>query len=259
MRTMHRSKRIHRRPLLTIAIGLFLCAILTSCGGGFFQHPTVSTMYLNPATATVAPGNTAQFEAYGIYSDGSQKKINPDLVTWSSSDSTVASVSSPGGLVTGIGAGSATITAMATITVPGRGCQVEVSLSPVIQVQNVCTSASTETLTATVNVNVMTGNVTRAVITTTPASTLFQSTATISGSAAGLQFYAYANGDASNDVTQAVTWTSSNPSVAIISSGQPSGNGVVTGVAAGTTNITAAITNSSGHVVNSQTIVLTVQ
>ena len=255
---MNRPKRI-RRPLLTIAIGLFLCAILTSCGGGFFQHPTVSTMYVNPATATIAPTGTAQFAAYGIYSDGSQKTINPDLVTWTSSDSTVATVSSPGGTVTGVGAGSAIITAKATITVPGRGCQTEVSLSPVLTVQNVCTSASTETLTSTVNVNVMASNVNRAIITTTPASTLFQSTATISGSPASLQFYAYANGDASNDVTQAVTWTSSNPGVATVSSGQPSGNGVVTSVGAGTTNITANITNSSGHVVSSQTIVLTVQ
>ena len=255
---MHRPKRI-RQPLLTIAIGLSLCAILTSCGGGFFQHPTVSTIYLNPATATVTPGYTAQFETYGIYSDGSQKKINPDLVAWSSSDSTVATVSSPGGMVTGVGAGSATITATATITVPGRGCQTVVSIangSPVIS--NNCYSASTETLTSTVNVNVTATDVNRAVITTTQASTLFQSTATISGSPT-LQFYAYANGDASNDVTQAVTWTSSNPSVATISSGQPGGNGLVTSAAAGTTNIIASITNSAGQVVHSQTIVLTVQ
>ena len=75
-----------------------------------------------------------------------------------------------------------------------------------------------------------------------------------------MQFYAYANGDASNDVTQAVTWISSNPNVATISSGLPSGNGLATTVAAGTTNITATITDSAtAQVVKSQAIVLTVQ
>lgn len=217
-------------------------------------------MYVNPATATVTPGNTAQFAAYGIYSDGSRKAINPDSVAWSTSDSTVATVSSPGGLVTGVGAGVAIITATATIMVQGTGCQVQVSITGgTPQLAKVCYGNSTETLTATINVNVSASSVNRAVINTVQGSTVSQSTAAISGAPASLQFYAYGNGDASNDMTQAVTWTSSNPGVATVSSGQPSGNGLVTSVAAGTTNITATTTNSAGQVVHSQAIVLTVQ
>ena len=255
-----RLQRLRRRPLLTVAAGLLLLAFLTGCGGGFFQHPSITSMWVNPATATITPTKTAQFAAVGLYSDGNQQNIAENKVTWSSSDSTVATVSSPGGLVTGVSVGTATITATATVTVQGKGCQVQVSItggSPVLS--KVCYGNSTETLTGTVSVNVTATDMTRTVINTTQGSTLSQVTATAPKAPAGLQFYAYGNGDASNDLTQTVTWTSSNPRVATISSGQPSGNGVATSLAAGTTNITASTTNSAGQVVNSQTIVLTVQ
>jgi hypothetical protein len=256
----HRMNRVRVRPALTVAVALFVCAFLASCGGGFFIHPSLSTMYINPAAATITPSSTAHFEAYGIYSDGSTQKINADQVSWSTSDSTVATVSSPGGVVTGVSAGTATITATTTATIQGTGCQVVVTItngSPLLSKN--CYGNTTETLTATINVNVTTSDVNRTVINTTQGSTISQSTATISGAPANQQFYAYANGDPSNDVTQTVAWSSSNPSVATISSGLPSGNGLATTVAVGTTNITASTTNSLGQVVNSQTIVLTVQ
>ncbi len=255
----HRRKEICRRPALIVAVALCLSAVLTSCGGGFFIHPTLSTTFINPASATVAASKTAQFAVRGMYSDGSQQDVNGDSVTWSSSDPAIATVSSQG-LVTGASAGSAIITATTTATLPATGCQVTVSISngsPVLS--KTCYGASTETLTATVNVNVTASDVTRTVINTTQGSTLSQSAAAIPAVAAGLQFYAYANGEASNDLTQSVTWTSSNPTVATISNGLSSGNGLATSVAAGTTNITATTTNSAGQVVNSQTIVLTVQ
>ncbi len=247
------------RLLLTAAVGLFLSTFL-GCGGGFFTHPTVSTAYISPATAAMATGKTAQLAVYGIYSDGSTQKLGEDLTTWSSSDTTVATVSSPGGLVTGVSAGTVTITATTTATIPGTGCHVAVTYgNGPLTLTETCTSASTETFTSTIPVTVTATDVNRAVINTTEGSTVSQSTATVSGAPAALQFYAYGNGDASNDLTQAVTWTSSNPSVATITSGLPNGNGLATTMAAGTANITASTTNSSGQVVNSQTIVLTVQ
>jgi trimeric autotransporter adhesin len=256
----HQRKSVRQQSVLTVAIALFLSVFLASCGGGFFIHPTLSTTYINPASATIATSNTVKLAVHGIYSDGNQQEVNGDSVTWSSSDPTIATVTSPGGLVTGASAGTATITATTTATIPGTGCQVVVSVtngSPVLA--KVCYGNSTETLTSTINVNVTASDVNRAVITTTQANTVSQSTATISGAPAALQFYAYGNGDASNDVTQSVTWSSSNPGVATVSSGLSSGNGLATSVAAGTTNITATTTNSAGQVVNSQTIVLTVQ
>jgi len=254
----HRRKRIRVRPLLTVAVGVFLCAILASCGGGFFTHPTLSSTFIDPASASIATGKTAQLTVTGKYSDGSQQGVGGDSVTWSSSDDTIATVTSPGGLVTGVSPGTAVITSTTTAIVPGTGCVVTVSVangSPTLS--KTCSSSSTETLTSTVNVNVTASSVHRAVISTTQGSPVSQSTVTISGAAASLQFYAYGNGDASIDLTQAVTWTSSNDKVATISSG-PSG-GLATSVAAGTTNITATTTDSAGHQVTSQTIALTVQ
>jgi hypothetical protein len=69
------------------------------------------------------------------------------------------------------------------------------------------------------------------------------------------QFWAYANGFVGYDVTQAVTWTSSNPAVATITTGGSSGNGVLTALAAGTTSVTAAFTNiGTGALVTSNTV-----
>lgn len=255
-----RRKQVRQRPVLTVAVALFLSAFLTSCGGGFFVHPSLSTTFIDPASATLAKSKTVQLAVHGMYSDGSQQEVNGDSVSWSSSDPTIATVSSPGGLVTGASAGSATITATTTATIPGTGCHVVVTInngSPILA--KICTGNSTETLTATVNVSVTASDVNRTVINTTQGSTLSQNTATIPAAPAALQFYAYANGDASNDLTESVTWASSNPAVATISNGLSSGNGLVAIVAAGTTNITATTTNSAGQAVHSQTIALTVQ
>jgi trimeric autotransporter adhesin len=253
-----RVKRVRDRRVLTVVVGLFLSATLAACSG-FFLNPTISTMYINPASATIATSNTVQLVAYGTYSDGSHNALSGDSVTWSSSDPTIATVTSPGGLVTAASAGTATITATTTVTIPGSGCRDVVSFGPPLQLQKVCTTSSPESFTATINVTVTAANVNSSVITTTQASTAPQATAAISGTPATLQFYAYANGDAANDVTQTVTWSSSNTNVATISSGLSSGNGLATGVAAGTTTITASTTNSAGQVVKSQSIVLTVQ
>ena len=233
----HRRKRVRQRTVLTVAVALFLSVFLAACGGSFFIHPSLSSTFINPASATIATSNTVQLTVHGMYSDGSQQKVNGDSVSWSSSDPTIATVTSPGGLVTGASAGTATITATTTATVPGTGCQVVVTVSngsPLLSKN--CYGSSTETLTSTINVNVTAGDVSRAVI-NTAQSTLSQSTATIPAAPAALQFYADANGML-HDVTQSVTWTSSNPSVATISNGLSSGNGLATSVAAGTKNIT---------------------
>jgi uncharacterized protein YjdB len=222
-----RSTRLRRRLLLTIPVSLSLCLFLTSCSG-FFIKPTVSSIFVQPSSATVGVGQMVSLAAFATYSDGTQNQISGDSVGWSSSATNIATVSSPGGSVTGVAIGTATIT------------------------------ASSQGVTGTATVNVTLSNITSLVITTTQGSTQNQTTATIAGTPVSLQFFAYANGSPNNDVTNAVTWTSSNTSVATIGSGSSSA-GLATSVAAGTTNITASTTNSTtGQVVNSQTIVLTV-
>ena len=218
----------HRRLALTIA--LFLCLTGAGCSG-FFIKPSISSIFVSPPSSTIAVNNTVQLTATAIYSDGSQNTISGTSVGWSSSNTDVATVTSPGGLVTGISTGTATI----TVTSQGVNTTATVTVTPT--------------------------NITTLSITTTQGNANgSQTTATISGAPNTLQFYAYGNGLSSNDLTQAVTWTSSNTSVATISSGLSTGNGLATSVAAGTTNITATITNTtSGTLVTSNTIVLTVQ
>ena len=222
------TPRGERLAVIT-ALSILLCVILGSCSG-FFIKPTLSSIFITPAAASVAVQSTVQLTATGRYSDGSQGTISGNNVGWSSSSDTVATVTSPGGLVTGVAVGTATIT------------------------------ASSQGVTATANVSVTPTNVNTLVITTTQGSTVPITTATISGTGGTLQFFAYANGTTNDDVTQAVTWASSNSQVAGIISGQSSGNGLVTASQVGTTNITASITNSTtGQTITSQTVVLTVQ
>jgi uncharacterized protein YjdB len=108
-------------------------------------------MYITPASPTIATSGKTQLVAYGIYSDGNQSNISGDKLTWSSSDPTVATVTSPGGLVTGVSAGTATIIASTTSTIPGSGCQVTLSGG---SISKTCYGSSTDTVTTTVSVNV---------------------------------------------------------------------------------------------------------
>ncbi len=72
--------------------------------------PVVASVSVSPATATLNPGRTAQLAA--TLKDASGNTLSGIPVTWSTSNSTAASVSSSG-LVTGNAIGSATITASA--------------------------------------------------------------------------------------------------------------------------------------------------
>jgi Bacterial Ig-like domain (group 2) len=219
---------LRRKLALTVAGSLLVCPFLASCSG-FFISPSISSIYVQPSAATVGIGQQVSLAAFATYSDGTQNQISGSSVGWTSSAPAIATVSSPGGQVTGVAIGTATIT------------------------------ASSQGITGTGTVNVTLANITSLVINTTPGSTQKQTIATIAGTTGTLQFYAYANGSSQNDVTQSATWTSSNTAVATISSGGSSGNGLAQAVSAGTTNITATITNTTtGQLVSSQTIALTV-
>ncbi len=195
-----------RRLVLATVVAVALCLMCAGCTG-FFINPAISSVFITPSAGTIAVSSTLQLIATATYSDQSTSPLSGSEVGWSSSDTTVATVSN-GGLVTGVATGTATITASS------RGVSGTASITVTIQ------------------------NLTSITINTTPGSAIPQSTATISGVPATLQFYAYANGSASQDITNAVTWSSSNTSVATISSGlSGGGNGLATSVAAGTTII----------------------
>jgi len=224
----HRLRRFRRRLVLVAAVSLLLCPFLTSCGG-FFIKPSISSIFIQPSSATVGVGQQVSLAAFATYSDGTQNQISGSSVGWSSSAPNIASITSPGGQATGVAIGTATMT------------------------------ASSQGISGTGTVNVTLSNITSLVINTTQGSTQNQTIATINGTTGTLQFFAYANGSAQNDVTQSVTWTSSAQGVATIASGGTSGNGLAQAVGPGTTNITATITNTTtGQLVSSQSIALTV-
>ena len=73
--------------------------------------PTLNSIAVTPNPSTnLAVGLTEQFTATGTYSDGSTKVITSKVI-WASSDTTKATITSSGGLVTGVAAGTTNITA----------------------------------------------------------------------------------------------------------------------------------------------------
>jgi len=90
---------------------------LAGCGGGggtssdadSAPPPTLSTISVSPISTNLKIGENQQLSATGTYSDSSTDELT-DKVTWSSSNTAIASVSATG-LVTSIAAGSVTISA----------------------------------------------------------------------------------------------------------------------------------------------------
>ncbi len=161
--------------------------------------PILSSVSVTPNSAAIAIGATQQFTATANYSDGSTKPVT-STATWSIDKTSVATLT-PGGLATGVGAGSATVTA----------------------------AFGGMNGTATLNVTATTISVTP-----DPASFAVGATQQFAATAK------YSDGTTA-DVTSQATWTSANSLVATIDAA-----GLATGVAAGSTSITASLNGASG-------------
>lgn len=160
------------------------------------SNATLASIVVTPTTAILAPSTTLGFTATGTFSDGSKQNVN-DLVTWSSSDASVVAINSNGS-ATGQKAGSAVITATAGA------------------------------LTSTANVIVESTPL--QAINVTPASVTVPETISTNFAATGV----FGDGSQQN-LTSFVTWASTPPAVATISS-----TGRAVGVSPGTASITAA-------------------
>lgn len=162
----------------------------------------LTSIVVTPNNASLPQGYTRPYSATGSFSDGSSLDIS-DQVAWSSSDLSVASVSSTG-LVSGLSAGSTQISAQSgsvsgstTLTVSSATL---ISLT-VLPVSSQLPRDFSEQFTA--------------IGTFSDASTL--------------------------DLTDAVVWGSSNQNIATVST-----SGLVSGVAAGSTQISAALNGVAG-------------
>jgi DNA-binding beta-propeller fold protein YncE len=174
------------------AVSLLCILILAACNCG----PTLQSITITPASATIDVGTTQQFTATGHYSNGTTK---PGItVTWGSSNKSIATITSAG-IATPLAPGTTTITAAAART-PGA--------------------------TATLNVNQLTS------IALTPANETISAGAQQQYDAVGT-FTLFGGTTGNSDVTSLVDsvsgWSSSNTSVATIGAG----TGLATGVAQG--------------------------
>lgn len=201
---------------LTTATAVGSVAISASSGGIMgsttltVTPATLLSISLTPNSPSIAKGTKQQFTATGSYTDGTTQNLTT-VVAWSSSDTTVATISNAAGsygLATSAATGNAKITA-ASGSVSGS-------------------ATLTVTAAALVSVNVTPANPSIA------KGTKQQFTATGT----------YTDSSTQN-LTGAATWSSSNTSAATISNAAGS-NGLATSVAAGTTTITAMSGNISG-------------
>ena len=168
---------------------------------------TLISVDVTPASPTLQAGRTQQFTATGLFSDGSTLDITEDArAAWSSSSPTVASVSNAAGSK-----------GLATALTPGT-TSLSVSLEGII-------GSTTMTVTDAVVVSIVLSPPSP----TVPVSFKVQFTAT-----------ATLSDGTTSDVTDHATWSSSMPTVVSISNGIGE-KGVATGVAPGTTTITATV------------------
>lgn len=72
--------------------------------------PILASISVTPAAPSITVGQTQAFTAIGTYANGSTQVLTAQA-TWVSADETVATITSPAGLATGVTAGTSTITA----------------------------------------------------------------------------------------------------------------------------------------------------
>ena len=202
----------------TSAIGILSLAsmLLAACSGlpnkissGGSANPSLTKVSVSPNPASVSVSATASLKATGTYSDGSTQDLTSSA-QWSSSNLSVAVVSASG-VATGVAAGTATIAAQS------GGLSGSAALTVSSSGGGGGTGANLNTITiAPANPSI-------------PVNTVQQLTATGS----------YGDGS-SADLTSLVTWSSSSIGVATVSA-----TGAVTGLAAGSTVITATLNNVS--------------
>ncbi len=199
-------------PVILVAL-----LALVGCGGkngliGGGQNNQLKSIALTPANPTIAltvspdPPATAQFVAIGTFSVGNPQDITKQ-VTWISADKTVATTDG-NGVATAVGSGRVFITAQMQDPATGKLIQSQTILTVVPQLTSITLSPATAKIAR---------------------ETTQQFTAT-----------GNYNDKTALDVSSQVTWNSSQPAAATVST-SPGTQGLTTGVAQGSTNITATL------------------
>lgn len=197
---------------------------VTGSSGGTGSSGAIVSLAVIPNSQSVAvPNQTAQFLAIGTTGSGSTVDLT-GAVVWSSSSQQIATIGANTGFATAVGAGTATITALY--------------------------STGGNTLEGTATFTVLGGTTEEFT-----AVTIIPTSQAVSASGQTGQFIALATSGTTGleeDVTNSpqITWLSSIPSVATVTTGLGSGNGVATGVSQGTSTITAELENPDASIVS---------
>lgn len=190
-------------------------------------NAALASIEVTPPDPSIPAGQTQQFVATGIFSDGSTFDLTMD-VTWSSLPKGVATISNDtvsAGLATAVSSGVATISAkLGAISSDTTASSATLTVS----------AAALASITISpVNASIASGTIQQ-----------FTATGTYSD-------------NSTRDVTQFATWISSSPAVAVISNARGY-QGTATGVGVGSTTITAAwgtvVSNSATLTVTSATL-----
>ena len=183
---------------------------LSGSSGLTVTTATLVSLAVTPANPSIARGTGKQFTATGTFSDNTTQDLTGS-VTWNSSNTGVATISNAAGtngLAAAVAAGSSTITASS----------------------GGVSGATTLTVTQSTLIS----------IAVTPANPSIAK-----GTAKQFRATGTYSDNTTQDLTAAVTWSSSNTGVATINNAAGS-NGLATSVAAGSCTITAASGGLSG-------------
>jgi len=199
------------------------------------QAPQQVGLYITPATASVRVGATQQFSAMATWNDGTSTNVTA-TASWTTSDGTVATITTAGGrggggggggLATGVGAGTVTI--------------------------NASSAGFSATATLTVTAPVLTSLV------ITPATATIQVNLTQTFVATAV----YDDGT-SAVVTGSAVWSSSDGTIAVMSvagggrgGGGVVGGGTATGLAVGSATISASYTENGVTVTGTALLTVT--
>ncbi len=192
---------------------------VASSGGGTAGGNIVSISVIPGSQSVSSPTQTTQFLAIGTTSSGATVNLT-NTVAWSSSATQIATIGTGTGLATAVGQGTATLTALYSNT------------GGTVVVGNATFTVSGGTTEKYTAVNI------------TPTSQA------LSASGQTSQLIALGTSGTSGlqtNVTSSsqITWLSSIPTIASVST-----SGLVTGLSAGSSTITALLTNTDGTVVS---------
>jgi uncharacterized protein YjdB len=199
---------------------MFVCLALPFVGCG--SSTDIDSIVVTPTTLSFGgPGLSAQLTAVATVGHGSHPATNEDvtnLVTWTTDAAGVATVSSSG-LVTSHGPGTIQITA-----------SIQGFTGLISSICNVSVASPTTLATDRDSTSLAIIESSR---TAAEPGEIRQFRAVRTSGTTGVQ----------EDLTDSVTWSSSNPSIAPVSK-----SGSVTGLSRGTTTIIATVTNSDKSV-----------